>query len=170
MISQAMHEALNTQINRELFSSYQYLAMAAYFDSQSLDGFSHWMKAQAQEEVQHAMRIYDFLCALGKPVNMLAIEQPKIQFKSSLEVFENALAHEQQLARALNDISDLAMREKDNTTYSFLDWFLTEQVEEISLTGSIVDKIRLIGDNGFGLLMLNNELGKRSDVQDAAQD
>jgi ferritin len=161
MLGNQLQERLNEQINVELQAAYLYFSMAAYFDSLSLDGFAHWMKTQAQEEVTHAMKIYQYLSDLGVAAEMLAIPAPATKFESPLKAFEIALGHEKKLARILNELSGLALEEKDNTTYSFLDWFLTEQVEEIALVGGIVDKLKLVGDNGLGLLMLSNELGQR---------
>ncbi len=161
MISKALHEALNKQINEEFASSYLYLSMAAYFDSQSLDGFSSWMKAQAQEEIAHGMKIYDYILDRDETVTMLAIEQPRVEFASPLDAFQQALDHEKELSEKLNAIAQLALEAKDNTSYSFLEWFLNEQVEEVATASTIVDKLKLIGDNGFGVLRLNDDLGKR---------
>lgn len=161
MLSDTLHSELNQQINRELESAYIYFSMAADLESRSLDGFAHWMKTQAQEEVAHAMKIYQYLIDQGCKVTLLALPQPQTEFASPLEVFEKALEHEKKLADSLNKLSDLAMQEKDNTTYSFLEWFLTEQVEEIATASAIVDKVRMVGDNGHGLLMLDTELGRR---------
>lgn len=161
MLSDSLQNELNLQINRELESAYIYFSMAADLELRSLDGFAHWMKTQAQEEVAHAMKIYQYLIDQGAKVTLLALPQPQTEFSSPLEVFEKALEHEKKIADSLNSLSDLAMKERDNTTYSFLEWFLTEQVEEISTASGIVDKVRMVGDNGHGLLMLDSELGKR---------
>ncbi|MCB0352610.1 MAG: ferritin [Bdellovibrionales bacterium] len=161
MLSPALVERLNDQLNFELESAYVYFSMAAYMEGQSLDGFAHWMKLQAEEEIGHAMRIYKYLTDLGANVTLEAIKKPPCDFSSVLNAFETALKHEENLARRLNEIAGVALSEKDNTTYQFLDWFLTEQVEEISSVGTVCDKLRLIGDNGYGILMLNTELGAR---------
>lgn len=161
MISETLNEALQDQLNFELESAYLYFAMGAYMDSLSLTGFSHWMKMQAQEEVQHAVKIYNYLNDRGARVKMLPLPAPKNDYTNVLEVFEAALGHEKKLSSKLNVLADAALKERDNTTYSFLEWFLTEQVEEVSMITTICDKLRLIGDNGHGLLMLNNELGGR---------
>jgi ferritin len=136
--------------------------MASYCDDKSLNGFSHWFKTQAQEEVGHAMKIYNYLDDLGHRVILDALPQPLTQFSSVLDLFEKALEHEKKLANRLNEISGMASAENDNTTHSFLSWFLTEQVEEISIVSTVVDKLKLIGDNGHGILMLNDELGARA--------
>jgi len=161
MLSEKMEKALNGQINVELQAAYSYFAMAIYFDSKSLDGFSHWMKMQAKEEMMHAVKIYDYLSDTGHKAEMLAIPQPKSDYGSVLEVFEAALKSEEDVSIKLNSLADLALGAKDNTTYSFLEWFLTEQVEEVSVASTIVDKLRLIGDNGYGILTLNNEMKSR---------
>jgi ferritin len=142
--------------------------MAAYFDSLSLDGFSHWMKTQAQEELGHAMRMYQYLSDRGVPAEMLAIPAPQTKFDSPLAAFEKALEHEKMLAATLNEISEVALSCKDNTTYSFLEWFLSEQVEEVALVSTVIDKLRMIGENGFGILMLSNELGQRKPEEESA--
>ncbi len=161
MLSDTLHTKLNEQLNFELESAYVYFSMAAYMDSVSLDGFASWMKLQAQEEIGHAMRIYNYINDRGKAAVMLALPQPPTKFKSVLEVFKTALGHEEKLATKLNTLSQEALSEKDNTTYTFLEWFLTEQVEEVSTVSTICDKLEMIGDNGYGVLMLSNELGQR---------
>lgn len=161
MLSQSLIDKLNDQLNFEFESAYVYFSMATYMEGKSLDGFAHWMKLQAEEEVTHAMRIYKYLNDLGAKVVLQEIKKPPSDFSSVLDAFEIALKHEEKLARRLNEIAGVALEEKDNTTYQFLEWFLTEQVEEISSVGTVCDKLRLIGDNGHGLLMLNNELGSR---------
>jgi ferritin len=161
MLDNELQTKLNEQINIELQAAYLYFSMATYFDSLSLDGFSHWMKTQAQEELGHAMKVYQYLSDQGAHAEMLAIPAPATKFDSPLQAFELALGHEKKLAATLNDISVLATEKRDNTTSSFLDWFLTEQVEEVALVNTIVDKLKMIGDNGFGILMMSNELGQR---------
>ncbi|RMG40664.1 MAG: ferritin [Candidatus Dadabacteria bacterium] len=161
MIGKRLADELNKQINIELFAAYQYFSMAAYCEAKSLDGFASWMKVQAQEELSHALKIYDYLIDRGATVTMLAIEQPKVKFNSVLDAFQTALKNEEDLGTRFNELSEIAREEKDNITYSFLKWFLDEQVEEVALVSSVIDKLKLIGDNGYGLLMLSNELGQR---------
>lgn len=161
MLNEKLQKELIQQINREFEAAYIYLSMASYMESLSLDGFSHWMKLQAQEEIGHGMKIYNYLNDLGVRVTMGAIPEPPNEFSSVLEAFEMALAHEKKLAKELNEISFSAAEAKDNITVTFLDWFLTEQVEEISSTDTICDKLRLVGDNGHGMLVLNNEMLQR---------
>ncbi len=161
MLTGKLKDELNRQLNIELQASYLYISMAAYLDSKSLNGFAHWMKVQAHEEILHALKFYRYLLDSGSSVEMLPLPQPRTAFKSVLETFELALENEKQLQDKFNQLTALAMGEKDNTTCNFLQWFLSEQVEEIAVCASIVDKLRLIGDNGYGLLMLNNELAAR---------
>jgi ferritin len=161
MLSAKLEKLLNTQFNLEVFSAYTYLAMAAYMDQRSLDGFSHWMKLQAEEELMHAQKVYDYLTDMGARVVFDPIERPAQDFESVLDVFETALAHEKRLAKELNEISSAASEERDNTSVTFLNWFLSEQVEEVSQTTTICDKLALVGEDGQGLLMLNNELRDR---------
>lgn len=168
MLNETLHNLLNEQLNLELYSSYAYLSMAAYMDEKSLDGFAHWMKLQAEEELQHAQKIYNYMADVGAKITMLAIKQPPVDFTSPLDAFTQALDHEKHLAVELNKISIEAGKAGDNTTVTFLDWFLTEQVEEVAQTSSICDKLTLIDDNGHGLLMLNNELRERKREEEYA--
>ncbi|MCI5064116.1 ferritin [bacterium] len=161
MLTEKLETLLNKQLNLELFSAYTYLAMGSYMDERSLDGFAHWMKLQAEEELQHAQKIYTYLSDLGAKVRFEALDRPKQEFDSILDVFQTALEHEKKLARELNEISSVASEERDNTTAGFLDWFLNEQVEEVAQTNTICDKLKLIGEDGQGILLLNNELRDR---------
>lgn len=161
MLSDKIKDALNNQIKLEFAAAYAYFAKAAYCDAQSMDGFAHWMKVQAHEEIQHGMKIYNYLNDLDAVVDLQSIGKPKQDFSSFEEVFEDMLKGEKDLATQLNALASLALEEKDQITYGFLKWFLDEQVEEISLTSEMVDKIKLVGDNGNGLFILNEEMKKR---------
>lgn len=161
MISQKMTESLNNQLNAELYASYLYLSMAAYFESESLNGFANWMKKQSFEEYEHAMKIFKYLNDVGSKVTLQAIDQPKTEWSGSVEVFENALEHEKKVTKMINGLIDLAIEERDYATNIFLQWFVEEQVEEVSTANGIVDKIKLVGDNKSGLFMLDRELGSR---------
>ncbi|MCB0319553.1 MAG: ferritin [Bdellovibrionales bacterium] len=161
MLNEKLQSLLCAQLNLELYSAYTYLAMAAYMDERSLDGFSHWMKLQAEEELVHAQKVYTYLSDVGAKVTFEAIAKPLGEFSSVLEAFQKALEHEKLLAERLNEISVSASEARDNTTVSFLDWFLTEQVEEVASTTTICEKLKLIGNDGNGLLMFNNELRTR---------
>ena len=161
MLSQKLAEELNQQIKIEIQAAYFYLSAYAYFSSKSLDGFSSWCMIQSQEEMQHALKIHTYLLDQGNSPTLLQIDQPVNEFSSFVEAFELALKNEQDLGSRFNELSELARDEKDNATLSFLTWFVDEQVEEVALVSSILDKLKLIGEDGHGILLLNNELGKR---------
>lgn len=161
MISQKLQDAINYQINRELFSEYYYLSMASYFNSAGLSGFENFFLVQGQEERFHAMKMYNFLNERGGRVLLQAIEAPKTEFKSALEVFELAYEHEKLVSTLINDLMDLAIKENDHAAKNHLNWFVEEQVEEEASMDTILNKLKLIGGQGHGLLMLDNELAKR---------
>jgi len=162
MISQKLQDAFNYQINRELFSEYYYLSMASYFSSVGLSGFENFFLVQVEEERFHAMKMYKFLNEKGGKVTLQTIEQPKIEFKSPLEVFELAYDHEKLVSKLINDLMDLAIIENDHAAKNHLNWFVDEQVEEEDSMETIVNKLKLINGEGYGLLMLDNELSLRS--------
>ncbi len=161
MISKKMQDTLNKQLNAELFSSYLYLSMAAHFESLSLKGFSQWMTMQSSEEYAHAMKFYQYINEVGAKVVLDTIEKPKNKWTAPKQAFEEALTHEKKITQMINDLADLAVTEKDHATNIFLNWFVTEQVEEVSSVEDIVNKFELIGDNKNGLFMLDRELGSR---------
>jgi len=161
MLKDKMLKALNEQINAEMYSSYLYLAMEAYFQSNSLTGFATWMRGQVQEELFHAMKFYDFVFERGGQVTLQAIKKPDASWKSPLDVFKSVLKHEQHVTSLINDLVDLAMAEKDHATLNFLQWFVAEQVEEEATAGEVVDKLKLIKSDTSGLFLMDAELGKR---------
>lgn len=163
-ISDRMVEALNRQINAEIYSAYLYLSMAAYFDSLGLKGFANWMRVQWQEELTHAMKLYDYVVERGGRVRLYAIEEPPGDWGSPLAVFEHTYEHEVNVTKRIHELVELAMEEKDYATYNMLQWFVAEQVEEEANASEIVDKLRLIGSDGRGLLMLDRELAARQFV------
>ncbi len=154
-------KAFNDQVNAEMYSSYLYLAMESYFHSISLDGFAKWMRGQVQEEMMHGMKFYDFVVERGGRVTLDPIDKPESDWKSPLDVFEAVLKHEQHVTELINDLVNLAISEKDHASNIFLQWFVSEQVEEEATVGSIVDKLKLIKGNPSGLFMVDAELGKR---------
>lgn len=156
-----MQEALNKQVNAELYSSYLYLSMTAYFESVGLKGFANWMRVQAQEELMHAMKIYDHINERSGRVMLESIDTPPYKWDSPLTVFEDTYKHEQVVTGMINGLVDLANLEKDHATYNFLQWFVSEQVEEESNSSDIVQKLKLVKDDGRGLLMLDQELAQR---------
>jgi len=161
MIKEKIQEALNQQLNAELFSSYLYLSMAAYFESINLKGFANWMRVQTQEELVHAMKFYNFIIERGGKALLSAIEGPPTQWKSPLAVFEHAYKHEQKVTGLINNLVDLSIAEQDHATNNFLQWFVAEQVEEEASADEVVQKIKLIGDATGGLFMLDQELAQR---------
>jgi ferritin len=136
--------------------------MSAYFQSISLGGFANWMRVQAQEEMTHAMKFYDFVNGRAGRVTLTAIDAPPKKWKSILDVFENTLSHEQKVTGLINDLVNLALKEKDHASQIFLQWFVSEQVEEEASADEIVQKLKLIGDAGGGIFMLDRELGQRA--------
>ena len=161
MLDVKMEKALNDQIVAEMYSAYLYLSMAAYLDAEGLGGFATWMRAQFQEEQSHALKMFDYVGERGGRVRLGAIDAPPSDWDSPLEVFEQTLSHEQMVTGLINELVDLALDLSDHATDNFLRWFVTEQVEEEDSADSIRQQLKLIGDNGQGLLMLDRELGTR---------
>jgi ferritin len=161
MLSKKLEGALNKQINAELYSSYLYLSMAASFAEQNLKGFAKWMSVQAKEENTHAMKIYNYVIERGGKVVLQAIAQPKTDWDSTLEVFKDTLAHEQKVTGLISDLVNMAAAEKDHATSAFLQWFVTEQVEEEANATEAVHKLTMIGDSKGSLFMLDHQMGKR---------
>jgi len=161
MLSVKMEEALNNQVNAELYSSYFYLSMSSCCESISLSGCAAWMRAQAQEELYHGMKIYDYINERGGRAIMAAIDQPPTDWDAVQRVFDDVLAHEIKVTGLINDLMNLAIDERDHATSSFLRWFIDEQVEEEASVGAVVDKLKMIGQDGNGLFVLDRELGQR---------
>lgn len=161
MISKKMQEAINEQINKELYSEYLYLSMAAYFDALGYEGFAHFMKAQAKEEHEHAMKFYEYLNDRGGRVILKQIDEPQIDFDSVNEVFDLSYKHEQFVTKSINELVDLASKENDHASVSFLNWYVDEQVEEEATMDAILTKLEMIDGKGMGLLMLDRELARR---------
>ncbi len=157
MLDKKIEEALNGQVNAELYSSYLYLSMSSYFESRGLAGFAGWMKIQAQEELYHAMKMYDYINERGGRAVMTTIEGPKTEWGSALEVFEEVLAHEQKVTGLINDLMNLSIELKDHATSNFLQWYVAEQVEEEASAEEVLGPLRLIKGEGQGLLMLDRE-------------
>lgn len=162
MIKKTIEDAINQQIVREMYSSNLYLSMSAYFSSINLKGFANWMHVQAEEEMMHALKFFDYILDRGGKVVVGAIAQPKIEWSSPLEAFSDAIHHEELVTSWINELADLAFAEKDHATTSMLQWFIDEQVEEEATTGEIVERLKLIGDDKGGLFFMDNELKQRS--------
>jgi len=162
MLNPKLQDAINGQINAELYSAYLYLSMSTYFESQNLKGMTNWMQVQAQEEMTHVMKFVDFVNDRGGRVTLTAIEGPETDWDSPLAAFEQAYAHECKVSSLIGELVDLAIAEKDHAANSFLQWFVTEQIEEEASAQEIVDKLKMLGDSGPGLFMFDNELGQRT--------
>ena len=162
MIDKKMTQALNEQINKELYSAYLYLSMAAYFDANNLSGLANWMRVQAQEETEHAMKFYHYIYERGGQVTLTQIDAPETKWKSVIHVFETTLAHEQKVTKLIHSLVDLAIELNDHATNSFLKWYVDEQVEEESSADEILQQLLMIKDNSATLLMLDKEMAKRS--------
>ncbi len=161
MINEKIEKALNVQINKEFFSSYLYLSMSSYFESKNLTGMANWMKIQADEEHLHAMKFYTYVIQKGGRVILASIETPKNSWKSPLDAYEDTYVHEQFITASINDLVHLSLEEKDYATHNFLQWFVTEQVEEESNVTKIIDDLKMVGENNYGIFMLDRELGTR---------
>lgn len=156
-----IEQALNDQINEELYSAYLYLSMAAYFHDMNLSGFAHWMTLQNQEETVHAMKFFRYIAGRGGRVQLGEIAQPQFSWDGPLDAFEAALKHERHITERINILMDLAVTEKDHATQSFLRWFVDEQVEEEENVSDVVQKLRLLGKDGGGLFMMDRDLASR---------
>ena len=161
MISKKMQDALNKQINEEMYSSYLYLQMSAYFASANLPGMANWMYVQSQEETVHAMKLYNFVAGRGGKVILQAIKAPASEWEGPLAIFEAAYGHECHISGCIDDLVKLARQEGDNATEIMLQWFVTEQVEEEASADEVVKKLKLMADTPGGLFMLDQELAAR---------
>jgi ferritin len=167
MLNPKILEAFNKQINAELYSEYLYLSMAAYFEAEGFKGMAQWMRMQADEERTHALKFYGYINARNGRVTLTQIDAPKTQWNSPLDVFEDAYKHEQKVSSLINDLSNLALGEKDHMAHQFLEWFANEQVEEEAAASTIVDQLKLVGDQGVALYLLDRELSQRQPAASA---
>ena len=161
MQNEKMIQAINDQVNKEFFSAYFYLAMQAYFSSLNLDGFANYFRVQIQEERDHALGFFNYLNKIGGKIILTEIKEPKNEFSSPQEVFELALKHEQFITQSIYELMDISREIKDHTTEIFLQWYITEQVEEEENMGRVLNKLKLIKEDGAGLFMLDSELAQR---------
>jgi len=157
-----MIQEMNVQINREMYSAYLYLAMSAYLEAENFGGFAQWMKAQASEEMTHAMKLYSFIFDRGGVVVLEAIDKPESNFKSVQQVFEKTLEHEKFITKSINNLYALAQKQDDHASAIFLQWFITEQVEEEKNAMDILAKLQQVGPSAGALIMLDKQLGKRA--------
>lgn len=167
MLGQKLQAALNDQIKHELASAYVYLSMAAYFEAENYPGFAHWMKRQREEELGHAMRLFDHVHERGGRVTLQALEAPPATYASPLDAFEKALNHERKITGLIHQLYELALAEKDYPAQVMLQWFIEEQVEEEDSASRIVETLKRIGDNPAALLVLDRELGQRGPEEEA---
>jgi ferritin len=162
MISKELQKDLVEQLNREFHSAYIYLGMSAYCSSAGFNGAASWYFNQYQEETAHGMKLFRYLEDQGADITLPAVESVSCEYSSLLETFQKSLEHEQFMTKSLNELSDKALKEKDHATYNLLQWYVTEQVEEEATVNGIIDHIKLVGDNGFGLYTIDKELGQRT--------
>jgi len=161
MISKTMEDALNEQINREMYSAYLYMSMSAHAAQTGLKGFANWFMVQYHEEMLHAMKLYEYLNLRGGRVMLKLIPQPPATFASPLEMFQKTLEHEQYITQSINERMDLAIAEKDHATQVFLQWYVTEQVEEENNDQEILAQLKIIGADAQGLMLLDKDLAAR---------
>lgn len=162
-MNESMQNAINEQIKNELHSAYIYLSMSAYFESEDLPGMAHWMRLQAQEEVEHAMKFFAFVHDRGGRVELEAIDKPPTEWASPLSVFQAALDHERKVTGMIHRLYDLALKENDYPAQTMLHWFIDEQVEEESSAGEIVAHLEKAKDNAGAILMLDSRLAARQE-------
>jgi ferritin len=168
MLSEKMAAALNGQVNVELQSAYQYLAMSAFFESTDLKGFAHWMRIQYQEERAHALKMFDFIHDCDSEVTLLPLAAPVTKWDSPTETFAAALENERHNSAKIHELCELAMGEKDHASLAFLQWFVSEQVEEESVARDLLRKLEMVADSNAGLFMMDQELASRPVPPEAA--
>jgi len=161
MLDKTMERAINRQIKAEFYSAYLYLAMAAHAEAASLPGLAHWMRVQSQEEIEHGMKFFKYVNDRGGRVVLEAIDRPPEEFESPLDLFEKTLEHEQHVTALIHELYALAIEQKDYASQVLLQWFIEEQVEEESSATGIVEMLKLAGDSGNALIMLDRALGSR---------
>ena len=163
MLSKKIETAMNKQMNLEFYSGYIYLAIAAYFADMNLDGFSHWMRLQGEEEQAHAMKLYDYMLEREGNVQLLAIKAPTATWRSPLAACQAALKHEQMNTKQINALMDLSFKEVDHATRIFLQWFVEEQVEEEATAMALVEKMKMVKDSASAMFILDQELSLNAD-------
>ena len=161
MLTKRMEAALNGQVNKELYSSYLYLSMSAHCSAQGIPGAAQWLMAQTQEESAHAMKLYDYILQKGGNADLLPIDAPPAEFGSLIEIFKVVLEHEEGVTASVNELMDVALEERDHATRIFLEWFVTEQVEEESNVRDVIDQLKMAGEHSASLMMIDKELGQR---------
>jgi len=168
MLKKKIEEAMNGQLNREFYSAYLYLSMAGYFEHKSLPGFSHWMKIQYQEEIAHTMKFFKYINERGGRVVLTSVKAPPDDWNSPLNVFEETMKHDEEVTENINELLDIAMKEKDHATTNFLQWYIEEQVEEEANVSNIIAQLKMIQGSNESLYLLDKELGQRVFVDPTA--
>ena len=168
--SKGLQQAMNDQIRKEFESAYIYLSMAAWMEDQNLPGFAAWLRLQAREESTHAMKIFDHLIDRGCRVELQPLAGPPTDFKSSLQVFQEVKKHEEKVTRSINDLYGLALDDRDYASQVFIQWFITEQVEEEKNSSQVLESVRRVGDNQAALVMLDRELGSRTSADEDGEE
>jgi ferritin len=161
MIKKIILDAINNQIQKEIYSSNLYLSMSAYFQDANMNGFANWMRMQSSEEMTHAMKFFDYTLDRGERPIISQIPQPKSDWESAVDVFSDSYKHEQSISESINQLADLAIKEADHATHNFLQWFIQEQVEEEAQVSEILSRLKLAGDSPGGLFILDNEMLQR---------
>jgi ferritin len=161
MMNKKMKKALNNQVNAELYAAYLYLSMCAWFEAKSLTGFASWMRVQVQEEMFHAMKIFNYIHDRNEEVALEALAKPESGWDTSLAVIESALKHEQKVTTMINDLVNCALEVHDHAANQFLQWYVAEQVEEEASFGAVLDRLKLVGSDSAGLFALDLEMAKR---------
>jgi ferritin len=162
-LSKALQGALNDQIHKEYYSSYLYLAMSAYLEAQNLPGAAKWTRIQSQEELSHALKLFDHMIDRGNRVTLAAIQQPPAEYGSALQLFEKVLEHEQLVTASIHALYALAVKEQDYPAQVMLQWFVTEQVEEEKNASQVVEQLKAVGESKTSLMLLDRHLGKRGE-------
>ena len=162
MLTKNMQEALNDQIKNEISSAYISLSMSAFCEAENLPGFAKWLRVQWQEELEHGLKMFDYVAERGGVVLLQGIEKPAAKWKSPLDVFEHVLAHEQKVTASIHRLYEVALREKDYPSQVMLQWFISEQVEEEKNVTEIIELMKRAGNSGPSLLMMDRQLGMRA--------
>ena len=168
-LKKTMEKALNEQLHREFSSAHLYLSMSAWFESRTFPGLAHWMYVQMQEEQSHQMKFFRYINERGGKVTLAGVESPRSTWENPLDVFTEALKHEEMITECINDLVDLSVSERDHATNQFLQWYISEQVEEEAQVTEIVEQLRRVQNSADGLYLLEKELGARIFV-DATQE
>lgn len=161
MLTNTVENALNKQLNEELYSSYIYLAISSDLERKGLKGMANWMRKQVEEELQHVLKFYTYILERGGEVKYQQIAAPQVDTTSALSAFEQSYKHERHISGLINELVDISRKESDHATENFLQWFVNEQVEEETSVSEVVDSLKLAGNHGAALLMLDKELGQR---------